>query len=49
MAVESSGAVVSSIIAVVDREEGARKAVEDAGYAFDALFTVSDLGIGSES
>jgi len=45
--IEASGAAVTRIIAVVDREEGARKAVEDAGYAFDALFTVSDLGIGS--
>ncbi|MBM43513.1 MAG: orotate phosphoribosyltransferase [Phycisphaerae bacterium] len=47
--IEASGAVVSNIIAVVDREEGAREAVEDAGYVFDALFTVSDLGIRSTS
>ena len=47
--IEASGAVVTTIIAVVDREEGARRAVEDAGYSFDALFTVSDLGIDSAS
>lgn len=39
------GANVTAIIATIDRQEGARENVEAAGYTFDALFTVSDLGI----
>ena len=29
--------------ALIDREQGARQAVERAGYAFGAVFTASDL------
>jgi orotate phosphoribosyltransferase len=36
---------VVAIIAVIDRQEGARQNIEAAGYTFDALFTKSDLGI----
>jgi len=36
---------VPTIIATIDREEGARENIEAAGFAFDALFTKSDLGI----
>ncbi len=39
------GATVVSIICTIDRQEGARENIEGAGYAFDALFTVEDLGI----
>lgn len=40
-----SGAVVTHVLATIDRLEGARENVERAGIAFDALFTVRDLGI----
>ena len=36
---------VPAIIATIDRQEGARENIEDAGFVFDALFTKSDLGI----
>lgn len=39
------GATVQAIIATIDRLEGARKNVENAGLRFDALFTKRDLGI----
>lgn len=42
---EAEGATVASIVAVIDRGEGARENIEGAGYVFDALFTVEDLGI----
>ena len=42
------GAQVVTIMATIDRMEGARENVEQAGYTFDALFTVSDLGIELE-
>ncbi len=42
------GAVVKSIIAVVDRMEGARQNIEAAGYNFQSLFTTKDLGINTE-
>ena len=40
-----AGATVDRVIATIDRLEGARENVEGAGYAFDALFTIRDLGI----
>ena len=43
--ITNAGAAVVKIIATIDREEGARENVEGAGYTFDALFTVGDLGI----
>lgn len=43
--IEESGAAVSLVIATIDREEGARDNIEAAGFAFESLFTVSDLGI----
>jgi orotate phosphoribosyltransferase len=39
------GAVVQAIVAVIDRQEGAREAIEKAGYPFYALYTSTDLGI----
>lgn len=42
---ESQGARVVQIVCVVDRLEGARQAIEQAGYRFDALLTAADLGI----
>ncbi len=41
---ENGGRVVR-IIAAIDREEGARENIEAAGYPFEALFTVTELGI----
>ncbi len=46
--IEAEGATIAGIVAVIDRGEGARANVEDAGYAFDALFTAADLGITAD-
>ncbi len=40
-----AGAVVTRIVAVIDREEGARQNIEAAGFQMRALVTTSDLGI----
>jgi orotate phosphoribosyltransferase len=40
-----AGAKIDRIIGVIDRLEGAREAIEAAGYTFDALFTTKDLGV----
>ncbi len=40
------GAKIVKIIAVIDRQEGARENIESAGYGFDSLLTKGDLGIG---
>ncbi len=42
---QAAGAVVERIVAVIDRQEGARSTIESGGIAFDALFTSADLGI----
>jgi len=42
---ESAGAKVDRIVAVIDRLEGARENIEKAGYRFEALFTTKDLGV----
>jgi orotate phosphoribosyltransferase len=42
---EDFGVEVPAIIATIDRQEGARENIEAAGFAFDSLFTKSDLGI----
>ena len=39
------GARVERIVAVIDRQEGARENIEGAGFDFAALFTKADLGI----
>lgn len=39
------GASVERIVAVIDRQEGARENIEGAGFAFDSLLTKADLGI----
>jgi len=43
--ITSIGAKVERIVAVIDRQEGARENIETAGFAFDSLFTKADLGI----
>ena len=40
-----AGARIEKIIATVDREEGARARIEEAGFVFEALFTTTDLGV----
>ncbi len=40
-----AGAVVERLVCVIDREEGGRENVEAAGLTFEALFTVSELGV----
>lgn len=46
-AVESEGGHVLGVMAVVDRQEGGREAIERAGYYVEAFLTVSDLGLAS--
>jgi orotate phosphoribosyltransferase len=43
---EAAGAKIVKIVAVIDRQEGARENIEGAGYAFASLFTKADLGVG---
>ena len=43
--IEATGARVVKIVGTIDREEGARKNIEEAGYRFEALFTKTDLGV----
>jgi len=40
-----AGAKIDRIVAVIDRQEGARENIEKAGYKFEALFTTTDLGV----
>jgi orotate phosphoribosyltransferase len=42
---KSEGANVVKIIGVIDRLEGGRDAIEAAGYAYEPVFTKTDLGI----
>lgn len=43
----SVGAKVERIVAVIDRQEGAKENIQNAGFSFEAFFTKSDLGITS--
>ena len=43
--ISEAGAKVQAIVAVIDRQEGAREDIESAGYTFAALMTKRDLGI----
>lgn len=40
-------AVVTQIVAVIDRMEGARQNIESAGQKFASIFTAADLGIAT--
>lgn len=42
---EQAGARIDRIVGVIDRLEGARQNIENAGYVFESLFTTKDLGI----
>ena len=43
--IRAAGADVVAIIAVIDRQEGARQNIEGANLRFEALFTTDDLGV----
>ena len=43
--IAEAGAQVVKIVAAIDREEGGRQRIEDAGYTFASLITRTDLGI----
>jgi orotate phosphoribosyltransferase len=48
-ALREAGLHVSAAICVVDREEGGADAIASAGIRFRALFTTSQLGVGTPS
>ncbi len=43
--VTGAGGRVEKIVAVIDRQEGARENIESSGYRFEALLTRQDLGL----
>ena len=43
----SIGAEIERIVAVIDRQEGARENIENAEFVFESLFTKADLRIPS--
>ena len=43
--ITDAGATVEKIVAVIDRQEGARENIEAAGHTFASLMTKTDLGI----
>ena len=45
-AVESEGGQVLGVLAVLDRDEGGREAIERDGYLVEAFLTAADLGLG---
>lgn len=45
-AVESEGGHVLGVLAVLDRAEGGREAIERDGYLVEAFLTAADLGLG---
>jgi orotate phosphoribosyltransferase len=42
---EAAGAKVVKLLGTIDRLEGARENIEAAGYVYESLFTIKDLGI----
>ena len=44
-AVSRAGGKVVGVLAVIDRQEGGREAIESAGYAVRALVTSTELGL----
>jgi orotate phosphoribosyltransferase len=42
---EAAGAKVVKLLGTIDRLEGARENIEAAGYDYECLFTIKDLGI----
>jgi orotate phosphoribosyltransferase len=45
-AVEREGGQVLGVLTVVDRQEGGRAALEQAGYHVESMVTAQDLGLG---
>jgi len=45
-AVESEGGHVLGVLAMLDRDEGGREAIERDGYLVEAFLTAADLGLG---
>lgn len=43
--ITEAGAKVKEIVCVIDREQGARENITEAGYAFDSIMNKQDLGI----
>lgn len=43
--ISEAGAAVKKIVCVIDRKQGARENVNNAGYEFEAIITKDDLGI----
>ena len=43
---EAAGVKVVKMLGTIDRLEGAREKIEAAGYSYESLFTIKDLGIG---
>lgn len=43
---KSIGAIVSQVVCVIDREQGGRGKLEEAGYELASLFTMSELKAG---
>jgi len=43
---KSIGAIVSQVVCVIDREQGGRGKLEEAGYELTSLFTMSELKAG---
>lgn len=46
--IREAGATVEKIVAVIDRGQGARQNIENAGYRFDAILTAADLRLPAE-
>jgi orotate phosphoribosyltransferase len=44
-AVEAEGGRILGVLAVVDRQEGGRQSLEQAGYVVETLLTTTDLGL----
>ena len=42
---EAAGAKVVKMLGTIDRLEGARENIEAAGYSYESLFTIRDLGL----
>jgi orotate phosphoribosyltransferase len=42
---EAAGARVVKLLGTIDRLEGARENIEAAGYSYESLFTIKDLGL----
>jgi orotate phosphoribosyltransferase len=43
--ITDAGAKVKEIVCVIDRKQGARENITNAGYKFDSIITKEDLGI----